>query len=117
MYKKRHPYINRVEEYNRIKIKYPTKIPIICEIDQRDTFLDKSKCMNIKYLVDNTITVGQFMYVVRKRLKLPPEKAVFLMVENRSIPPNGELISIIYEKYKDSDNFLYIYVCSESFFG
>ena len=31
-----------------------------------------------KYLVPCDLTVGQFVYVIRKRIKLKPEKALFI---------------------------------------
>lgn len=41
-----------------------------------------------KYLVPSDLTCGQFVYVIRKRLKLPAEKAIFLFV-NGVIPPTA----------------------------
>ena len=41
-----------------------------------------------RYLVPSDLSVGQFVYVIRKRIKLPPEKAVFLFVNN-ALPPTG----------------------------
>lgn len=118
MYKEYNGYDSRVEEYSRIKIKFPDKLPIICEIDPNDRNIDKTSFTNIKYLVDTNWTVGQFMYVVRKRLKLPSENAVYLTVgSNKCIPPNGEMIGKIYNEYKDNDNFLYMLIQSENFFG
>jgi hypothetical protein len=35
-----------------------------------------------KYLVPADLTVGQFVYVIRKRIKLSPEKAIFVFVNN-----------------------------------
>jgi len=35
------------------------------------------------------LTVGQFVYVVRKRIKLSPEKAIFVFVKN-TLPLTGE---------------------------
>jgi len=32
------------------------------------------------------LSVGQFTYVIRKRIRLPPEKAIFIFVNNY-IPP------------------------------
>jgi GABA(A) receptor-associated protein len=45
-------------------------------------------------LVPADLTVGQFHYVIRKRIKLAPEKALFLFCSN-SIPPNGALVSFL----------------------
>lgn len=35
------------------------------------------------------LTAGQFVYVVRKRIKLSAEKAIFVFVNN-TLPPTGE---------------------------
>jgi hypothetical protein len=42
-----------------------------------------------RYLVPSDLTVGQFVYVIRKRIKLSPEKAIFIFVKN-VLPPTGE---------------------------
>ena len=41
-----------------------------------------------RYLVPADLTVGQFVYVIRKRIKLSPEKAIFIFVNN-VLPPTG----------------------------
>lgn len=41
-----------------------------------------------RYLVPADLTVGQFVYVVRKRIKLSAEKAIFIFVKN-ILPPTG----------------------------
>jgi GABA(A) receptor-associated protein len=35
------------------------------------------------------LTVGQFVYVIRKRIKLSPERAIFIFIDNK-LPPSGE---------------------------
>lgn len=59
-----------------------------------------------RYLVPADLTVGQFVYVVRKRIKLSAEKAIFIFVKN-ILPPTGEnsLYNAIY----------YVYSCILSF--
>ena len=37
------------------------------------------------------LQVGQFVYVIRKRIKLSPEKAIFIFVNN-VLPPTGALL-------------------------
>lgn len=69
-----------------------------------------------KYLVPSDLTVGQFMFVIRKRLKLPPEQAIFLFV-NGTIPPTGALMNQIYDEHRDVDGFLYITYSGENTFG
>jgi GABA(A) receptor-associated protein len=62
-------------------------VPVICE--KADRSGDIPDIDKKKYLVPADLTVGQFHYVIRKRIKLAPEKALFLFCSN-TIPPNGE---------------------------
>jgi len=62
------------------------------------------------------LTCGQFLYVIRKRLKLPSEKALFLFV-NGSIPATSAMMNNIYEQYHDKDGFLYMSYSEENVFG
>lgn len=103
----------RKSEAERIRAKYPDRVPVICEKADRSDIPDIDKK---KYLVPADLTVGQFHYVIRKRIKLAPEKALFLFCSN-SIPPNAALISTVYEEQKDEDGFLYIQYSGESTFG
>lgn len=48
---------------------------------------------------------GQFVYVIRKRIKLSPEKAIFIFVDE-VLPPTAALMSAIYDEHKDEDGFL-----------
>lgn len=48
-----------------------------------------------RYLVPAELTVGQFVYVIRKRIKLSAEKAIFIFVDN-VLPPTGKnLVSFV----------------------
>ncbi|GJR98505.1 putative reverse transcriptase domain-containing protein [Tanacetum coccineum] len=63
-----------------------SRIPIIkVNVDkvERSDILDIDKK---KYLVHGDLTVGQFVYVVRKRIKLSAEKAIFIFDKN-ILPP------------------------------
>ena len=102
------PFAMRKEEASRILSKYPDRIPIIIERSEECSddipVVDKKK-----YLVPNDITTGQFTYIIRKRIELEPEKAIFLFAgEDYTIPPSSSLISEIYNNFKDEDGFLYL---------
>ncbi|OAV88395.1 hypothetical protein PTTG_12346, partial [Puccinia triticina 1-1 BBBD Race 1] len=77
----------RKAEAERIRQKYPDRIPVICEKADRTDIptIDKKK-----YLVPSDLTVGQFVYVIRKRIKLAPEKAIFIFVDE-VLPPTAAL--------------------------
>ncbi|CRK21227.1 Autophagy-related protein 8 like [Verticillium longisporum] len=112
-FKDEHPFEKRKAEAERIRQKYSDRIPVICEkVEKSDiATIDKKK-----YLVPADLTVGQFVYVIRKRIKLSPEKAIFIFVDE-VLPPTAALMSSIYEEHKDEDGFLYITYSGENTFG
>lgn len=112
-FKDEHPFEKRKAEAERIREKYNDRIPVICEkIEGSDIAnIDKKK-----YLVPQDLTVGQFVYVIRKRIKLSPERAIFIFVDEM-LPPAAALMSSIYEEHKDEDGFLYILYSGENTFG
>ena len=54
---------------------------------------------NVPRYATQDLTVGQFVYVIRKRIKLAPEKAIFIFVDE-VLPPTAQLMSAIYEEHK-----------------
>ncbi|GFZ12526.1 Galactosyltransferase family protein [Actinidia rufa] len=112
-FKLEHPLERRQAEASRIREKYPDRIPVIVEKAERSDIPDIDKK---KYLVPADLTVGQFVYVVRKRIKLSAEKAIFIFVKN-ILPPTAAMMSAIYEENKDEDGFLYMTYSGENTFG
>merc|ERR1719456_1410955 len=91
-----HAFEKRQSEASRIRSKYPNRIPVICErADQSDIAdIDKKK-----YPVPSDLTVGQFVYVIRKRIKLSSEKAIFIFVNN-VLPSTSDPLLSVYEEHK-----------------
>ena len=112
-FKKQFSFEDRCNESQRVLHKYPDRIPIICErrIGSILENIDKQK-----YLVPNDLTAGQFVYVIRKRLKLPAEKAIFLFM-NGTMPTISASLAELYEQHHDRDGFLYIVYSEENVFG
>jgi len=112
-FKKNRTVFQRIQESSRILAKYPDRCPIICYTEDKSLpLLDKHK-----YLVPMDLTMGQFSYVIRKRIKLNPEKAIYMFVNNQYLMPSSAIIQELYEKNKDEDGFLYISFSSENTFG
>ena len=112
-FKKKFSFEKRISESNRIMKKFPDRIPAIVEKSQHSTIGDID---NNKYLVPKDITVSQFTYVIRKKVKLSSEQAIFLFINN-SLPASSELMSTVYENNKDRDQFLYVTFSGENTFG
>ncbi|CAG9462628.1 unnamed protein product [Pedinophyceae sp. YPF-701] len=112
-FRQEHPLEKRRAEAERIRDKYPDRIPVIVEKAERSDIPDIDKK---KYLVPSDLTVGQFVYVIRKRIRLNPQQAIFIFVNN-VLPPTAALMASIYEDYKDPDGFLYVTYSSENTFG
>lgn len=115
LFKNTHHFTKRSFESNRIINKYPNRIPVICQRSEK-AFNDCPYIDKNKYLLPKDLTMGQFLYVIRKRLKLPSEKALFIFVDNY-IPSTSQMASDIYNRHKDPDGFLYLYYSCENTFG
>lgn len=102
-----------LEETTRIRKKYPDRVPVYVKRANGCEFNDIDKH---KFLVPNDLTLSSFITVIRKRIKLAPEKTLFIFINN-VLPPLTSLMINIYDEMKDSDGFLYIYYNGESVFG
>ena len=112
-FKEDNPFEKRLNESKRIIEKHRSRVPIIIEKNKNSIITDIDKN---KYLVPNDLTMNQFIYIVRKRLKLKSSESIFLLVNNQLCPSN-EVFSEIYEKHSDKDGFLYIIYTTENTFG
>ena len=111
-FKTNHEFDKRWNESQRIVIKYPDRVPIICErISTNVPELDRKK-----YLCPRDLSLANFMYVIRKRMHIEPEKSLYLFINNKMIPCS-KLLGTIYEEEKDEDGFVYIKYGGESTFG
>ncbi|KAF8286571.1 autophagy-related protein 8 [Trypanosoma cruzi] len=112
-YKKTHTLEHRIAEAAKVRERHPDRLPIICEkVDDSDIGdLDKGK-----FLVPSDLTVGQFVLVLRKRVRVDADEAIFLFV-NGAVPPTTAQMSDLYAHHKDEDGFLYIKYSGEATFG
>ena len=103
----------RITESTRMREKYPDRVPVIVNKVKNSKLADIDKK---KYIVPMDLTVGQFMYVIRKRINLKASEAIFLFINN-ALPPTASIMGTIYENNKDKDGFLYIEYEGENTFG
>lgn len=113
----------RAQEAHRIRLKYPNRIPVICERAPRSDLPEMDKK---KFLVPMNMMVGEFKYIVHKHInqcssindKVPVthEKTIYLFV-NGSAPKAGSLMQELYEEHVSEDGFLYIEYSAENTLG
>ena len=86
------------------------------EIDEQA--FDSYKRTRLDVPVNGTgkFTVGEFVYIIRKRIKLGPEQAMFIFTNN-ILPPTASSIYSIYQEHRDDDGFLYLVYSLENTFG
>lgn len=110
-----YPVEQQRSEAERIRKKYPDRVPVLCYRAKKCTSvpeIDKHK-----YLVPNDLTVGQFLYVIRKRIKLAPEQALFFFVNN-TMPSTSMTMSHLYKEQKNPKTlFCDIEYSAENTFG
>lgn len=114
-YKKAKNLLERQNEAREIIEKYPQRVPVICERDQSSTLEDIQKK---KYLVPYDMTGSQFSFIIRQKLRLTKESALFLLVNGKVSIVGNQTMSEIYQMHKDvEDNFLYITYTSQLTWG
>lgn len=136
----RHSFIGRRNSDSNMLLtaKYPKKIPVsvprvFCKYSPRNMIL---KIINLqiileraateknlidlerrRFLVPEDLTLIHFQAIIRRRLKLAPEKALFFLINGQSIVSLSKEVVEIYNEYKAADSFLHIFYASEDCFG
>ena len=84
---------------------YPVLRPIIMLLLFLQVIVEKAPKARVgdldkkKYLVPSDLTVGQFYFLIRKRIHLRPEDALFFFVNN-VIPPTSATMGALYQVRK-----------------
>jgi GABA(A) receptor-associated protein len=101
-------------EAEKIKERYPSKVPIFV-IKSKNSH-DIPDLTKHKFLAPSDLTLGQFIFIIRKQLKLPPEKALFVFINN-TLPISSAFLSELHANHKDKDGALRMIYTSENTFG
>ena len=100
------------ESVDKIRVKYPDKVPVFVTRGKSDRILKDIK--QNKFLVPENITIGQFMFILRKKIDLGAEMAIFLFINNGILPAQTTTMENLYNNYKNKDGLLEIYYCGEN---
>ncbi len=101
------------DSFERMQTKYPHAIFVYVALAPNSNLppLDKHK-----YVVPKNTTVGQFIYIIRKRLQLSSDRALFIFVNNM-LPISSQTMAEVYQQHKSADGILRVVCTSESVFG
>jgi GABA(A) receptor-associated protein len=98
----------------RILQKYPDRIPVICERDNKK--YDVPELVKKKFLLPKDLKMVEFIFIVRNKMKIDNKMALFFTI-NGNVPNSTQTMHNLYEEYKERDGFLYIIYTSENTFG
>jgi len=112
-FKNKYLFEIRKSESKKIREKYPERIPVIVEPAYKSTL---NKIDKTKFLVPENLTVGNFLTVIRKRIKLSSDQALFIFINN-NLPCVSQTIGSVFNDFKDTDGFLYLVYTEENTFG
>jgi GABA(A) receptor-associated protein len=142
-YKQEHSLEQRRFESERIRRRYPDRIPVIVQpllsssSSSSSSILSTSlfrslsssstsscneitltRLENEKFLVPSELSFGQFAYNIRRRLRLRAEHALFFYIGLYGKQPIlSSTMEVLYNENKDTDGFLYVCYADEKVFG
>lgn len=146
-YKHEHSIEQRRFESERIRRRYPDRIPVIVQPCLTSSISSSSilsnslfrsltassssssssttchdwtltRLENEKFLVPSELSFGQFAYNIRRRLRLRAEHALFFYIGSYGKQPMlSSTMEILYNEHKDADGFLYVCYADEKVFG
>jgi GABA(A) receptor-associated protein len=70
-----------------------------------------------RFLVPGDLTVGQFLYVIRQRIKLKPEQALYIYFNNMLMNTNMTIKEVYMQHKNEEDDMLYCVYNTENTFG
>jgi len=107
-------HLERLKKSQVILEKYPDRVPLIIQPSKNDR--DQYPIDKSKYITPRDLTMLQLQQIIRKRVRFPAEKALFMFVNNKMFPITS-MVGNIYDDNKDTDGFLYVTYCQENTFG
>lgn len=90
-----------------IREKYSEKIPVICT--------DKNEIK--KFLVPENITLSQFIYFYRQKLKLKPDSVIYVQISGRKLVNFNDIMGDLFDLYHSDDFCLYLHISNEAYMG
>lgn len=113
-YRKTVPFDERKLKAAMILKQHVDRIPVVVECSEQLQSLHPLK--KNKFIVPFDLTLSQFIFVIRKHMKLDPTYAIFVFINNKMHPITSPM-GVLYQDQKDEDGFMYLNIFQESTFG
>lgn len=113
IFKEETTFEQRKAESSSIRLKYPERVPVIIE-KVHGTFVNEMD--KKKFLIPSEISMSQLVWIIRKRVHMEPERALYIYV-GKTMPLASASLGQVYEQHQDEDGFLYVAYSSETTFG
>jgi GABA(A) receptor-associated protein len=115
----------RREATKNILNKYSDKCPIYLTYDSKLSLKPKTGTNFNKYIINNSLTLGQYLHILKKRIEMGESTALTLFISiykndkliNTILPPMSKTVEQAYIEHKDEDGFLYMHLVAENTFG
>lgn len=101
----------RKEEFKNISFRNPNMVPVILKFNNAG---DETE---LKLLVPKAFTFQDFLFSIRRKLKVGEKNALFLQVGEKVSPALDKSFLTVYKEHKDVDGFLYVRATIENHFG
>lgn len=112
-YRERMPLVLRATACERARRQHPEHVPAILVRRSKDAPpLDREK-----FLLPRTLTGAQLHYIVRRRLRMEGEQALFLLCGDRLVPATATVRELEVAHRDPDDGFLYVTYALENAFG
>lgn len=103
-------------EIDAVLKKHPGRIPVYVKKAENSGSLNIPDINRHKFLIPQDFTLHALQHTIRIYLKLRPEQAIFLFINNK-LPIYSESLSELYKKYRSDNGLLYVTYSTENTFG
>ena len=81
------------------------------------SYSQRVKLRTNKYVVKRDMQMGKFLYFLRDSSNVSMASGLLIFTDQGELPTLTLTVGEVYERYKDTDGFLYLQVVTESMFG
>lgn len=108
-------YFNSKQVADQLKELYKDRVPIVITKSLESTLPELVKT---KYLVPKQMKIGEFILLIRRKIKVESYQAIFIFTKNENYtPPSNMLMNDLYLRYKSNDDYLHLNYRKENTFG